>query len=58
MKYTPTLLTALLLAPPASFRAAEAPKPRNGEKIIFINDDGFSSFYSGRRNPKRLDWQP
>lgn len=31
----------------ASF-AAEPPKPRNGDKLIIINDDGFSSFYSGR----------
>lgn len=28
--------------------AAEAPKPRNGEKLIIINDDGFSAFYGGR----------
>lgn len=28
--------------------AAEPPKPRNGEKLIVINDDGFSAFYSGR----------
>ena len=28
--------------------AAEAPKPRNGEKLIVINDDGFSAFHSGR----------
>jgi hypothetical protein len=27
---------------------AEAPKPRHGEKIIAINDDGFSAFYGGR----------
>ncbi len=27
---------------------AEAPKPRHGEKIIVINDDGFSAFYGGR----------
>jgi hypothetical protein len=38
---------ALLLAPLA-LRAAEAPKPRNGEKLIVINDDGFSAFYGGR----------
>jgi hypothetical protein len=28
--------------------AAEAPKPRNAAKLIVINDDGFSSFFSGR----------
>lgn len=28
--------------------AAEPPQPRHGEKLIVINDDGFSSFYSGR----------
>lgn len=27
---------------------AEPPRPRHGEKLIVINDDGFSSFYSGR----------
>jgi len=35
--------------------AGEPPKPRNGEKLIVINDDGFSSFYSGRyRNAQDL----
>lgn len=28
--------------------ASESPKPRNGDKLLVINDDGFSSFYSGR----------
>jgi hypothetical protein len=28
--------------------SAEPPKPRNGEKLIVINDDGFSAFHSGR----------
>lgn len=27
---------------------AEPPKPRHGEKLLVINDDGFSSFHSGR----------
>jgi hypothetical protein len=27
---------------------AEPPKPRNGDKLLVINDDGFSSFHSGR----------
>ena len=43
-----THLIALLLAPLAALHAAEAPKPRNAAKLIVINDDGFSSFYSGR----------
>lgn len=43
------LVTAIwLLAPLAAAPAAEAPKPRHGEKLIVINDDGFSSFYGGR----------
>lgn len=42
------LSTVLLLAPLAALPGAEAPKPRNGAKLIVINDDGFSSFYSGR----------
>jgi hypothetical protein len=27
--------------------AAEPPKPRNGEKLVIVNDDGFSAFFSG-----------
>jgi len=45
MKFLP--FTALLLASLTALHAAEAPKPRNGEKLIIINDDGFSPFYSG-----------
>ena len=31
-----------------ALQAAPAPpKPRNGDKLIVINDDGFSDFYSG-----------
>ncbi|MCK5862918.1 MAG: family 10 glycosylhydrolase [Candidatus Hydrogenedentes bacterium] len=30
-----------------TFAAAESPKPRNGSKIIVVNDDGFSKFHSG-----------
>lgn len=40
-----TSLTVLLLA--ASLHGAEPPKPRNGEKLIVLNDDGFSPFYFG-----------
>ena len=28
-------------------RAAEPPKPRNAEKLVVVNDDGFSAFFSG-----------
>lgn len=31
----------------ASSAIAEPPKPRGGEKLVIINDDGFSNFYSG-----------
>jgi len=30
------------------FTAAEAPRPRNGAKLIVVNDDGFSPFHFGR----------
>ena len=40
------LLVAPLLA--AQMVSAEAPKPRNGDKLVVINDDGFSPFHSGR----------
>lgn len=39
---TATLLTA------SGASAAEAPKPRNAPKLVVVNDDGFSPFYSGR----------
>lgn len=32
----------------ASLFSAEPPKPRNGSLILITNDDGFSSFHSGR----------
>ncbi len=38
----------VLLASLAGILAAEAPKPRNAAKLVAINDDGFSSFHSGR----------
>ena len=48
------ILTVLGLISSLSL-AAEAPKPRNGEKIIVINDDGFSPFYSGHyKTPEDL----
>lgn len=27
--------------------SAEPPKPRNGDKLVIVNDDGFSKFYGG-----------
>ena len=46
------LIAGLLLAPicpaPAADREAEAPAARTGEKLVIINDDGFSNFYSGK----------
>jgi hypothetical protein len=50
MKNVPSLFATLLLfhAAQTAVRAAEPPKPRNGEKLIVINDDGFSAFYGAR----------
>ncbi len=45
MKYTLLFCTTLLAA---TLHAAEAPKPRNGEKVLVINDDGFSPFFTGQ----------
>ncbi len=45
MKHLCILITLLALP---FLHAAEPPKPRSGEKLIVINDDGFSAFYSGR----------
>ncbi len=43
------LAAAISLALSAlSLPAAEAPKPRHGTKLVIVNDDGFSAFYSGR----------
>lgn len=42
------VVLAALLFPMPVLRAGEAPKPRNGAKLLAINDDGFSSFYGGR----------
>ncbi|MBI5768481.1 MAG: family 10 glycosylhydrolase [Verrucomicrobia bacterium] len=43
-------LSALLLAPAilAAAAFAEAPPPRHSTRLLVINDDGFSAFYSGR----------
>ncbi len=40
------LFTSALFA--SALSAAEAPKPRHGTKLVIVNDDGFSAFYSGR----------
>lgn len=48
MKRTLLFTAAALLASLLPLRSAEAPKPRHGEKLIVINDDGFSAFYGGR----------
>ena len=42
------LLCLFVSAIVLSSAVAEPPKPRNGEKLLVINDDGFSSFHSGR----------
>jgi hypothetical protein len=38
----------LLLGLAAALPAAEAPPPRHGTKLVIVNDDGFSAFFSGR----------
>jgi hypothetical protein len=43
-RFASILAIALSISAPA----ADPPKPRNGDKLIIINDDGFSNFYSGR----------
>lgn len=40
------LLALAFLATVAS--AAEAPRPRNASKLVVVNDDGFSAFFSGK----------
>jgi len=46
--FTFTFTLTLTLTLPTLLPAAEAPKPRHGTKIIVVNDDGFSAFFSGR----------
>lgn len=41
-------VTAALSLPSLPLPAAEAPPPRHGTKLVVVNDDGFSAFYSGR----------
>ncbi len=40
-------LGALIAAVVAPAAAAEAPRPRHGAKLVIVNDDGFSGFFSG-----------
>lgn len=42
------IAAALLSFASLALPAAEAPKPRHGTKLVIVNDDGFSAFYSGR----------
>ncbi|MSU23063.1 MAG: hypothetical protein EXS32_04485 [Opitutus sp.] len=44
----PLLLFTLAAAALAALPGPEAPKPRHGTKLVIVNDDGFSAFYSGR----------
>lgn len=44
----PRFLLPAVFALSASLFSAEPPKPRNGSLILITNDDGFSSFHSGR----------
>lgn len=44
-----------LIFVPCLLLSAEPPQPRNGDKVLLVNDDGFSSFHSGRyRNAQQL----
>jgi hypothetical protein len=47
MRLLLTLIVDFLLLTNGNACAVEAPKPRNGDKVIVVNDDGFSLFYSG-----------
>jgi len=42
------LLAALLLTQLTALPAAEPPEPRNGSKLIIVNEDGFSAFHGVR----------
>ncbi len=48
MRLSKLILTGFLFSSISPSPAAEAPVPRNGEKLVIINDDGFSNFYSGK----------
>jgi hypothetical protein len=42
------LLGAFLSSASLPLLASEAPQPRHGTKLVIVNDDGFSAFFSGR----------
>ena len=42
------LLGAFLSSASLPLPASEAPQPRHGTKLVIVNDDGFSAFFSGR----------
>ena len=42
-----SVCAALFLACFSALPAAEAPQPRHGNKLVIVNDDGFSAFFSG-----------
>ncbi len=44
----PLFVAALLGVASFPLPAAEAPSPRRGTKLVVVNDDGFSAFYTGR----------
>ena len=41
------ILLGLLFSISSVSHSAEPPSPRNGDKLVIINDDGFSKFYGG-----------
>lgn len=47
-RYIAPLLLCVFLIPAVQLHSAKPPKPRNGSKLIVVNDDGFSAFHSGR----------
>ena len=48
MKSIHRIIAFVWLATLTALPAAEPPKPRQGGKLIVVNDDGFSQFHSGR----------
>lgn len=46
-RFRAVLVFWVLCLPATAVRSAEAPKPRNGTKLIVVNDDGFSKFHDG-----------
>ena len=48
LNFDTCLVGAALMAPLSSALSAEPPRPHHSPKLIVVNDDGFSHFYSGR----------